>query len=78
LEGFTFQKPRKVICKVPEIGFIEPQFCPNWKVGRPKSTARTKMVHKKGGGKGWGTYYKYYYLGIQTIFYTYTTNLLSI
>lgn len=36
------------------------------------------MVHKKGGGKGWGTYYKYYYLGIQTIFYTYTTNLLSI
>jgi hypothetical protein len=51
LEDFTFQKPRiKVIRKVPEMGFIEPQFCPNWKGGGgPKSTARTKMVHKKGG-----------------------------
>jgi hypothetical protein len=51
LEDFTFQKPRKVIGKVPETGFIETQFCPNWKGAGPKSMARTKMVHKKGGKK---------------------------
>ncbi len=51
MEDFTFQKPRKVISKVPERGFIEPQFCPNWKGGGPKSRGRTKMVHKKGGEK---------------------------